>query len=798
MTPVRIHLKAALAALAAVAVSAGTAHAVDGNLYPVAGPEPRVQNGASLSTGKSPWLIRLPLLDPARAGEVARFGWGCPVGGSEIARVSFGGLRLRAASHMELRVLGNGGGVLWREGDAQMPQSPQPGRAYDVALPGGQCDVALVMHQVATLKQHERSYYVDNPRVLVRDLTPPAVAIRGITPGWIRGSAFRVDWSVSDNFGSDGIGLQRIVVGGHARWAGAPGQGDHGADVSLDGVPDGVHAVHVQADGDGTAAGVAAATIHVDRTPPSAQDLATSTGAPGRAAFAWTASDNVSGVATSHVEVNTAPDGSTGGEWRVVASAPGGGHRSLPGVRVDTVPDGVHAWRVRLADAAGNVAVIPGPGRVVVDTSPPTLELHSPPAGWVNRLSLDMSVADNLQGALGLGPVEVDVNAAPDGGEGGEWIRAATITRGPGRRDEAIDLAHIGDGRHLVRVRARNGAPYSDALVSERRAVVRVDRTPPALERVRLTPRGATLTAAWRASDAHSGVASAALQWRDGGTWRTFAADAASGGEGSLLADLGTVPAGDRVVRLLVGDGAGNGAAHTSTVRLAGGGAGSAAGDPIERLRTARLALRMPGARARWHRGRAQLVQTVRYGARVTVAGRLRDRAGRPIGGAEVVVRGHRGAHLGRTLTRADGRFRIRVSPDAGGVLRVGVPVGRRLLPVRSVNTLRVRVRPRLLTSASAVLVGMGREVVFAGRLLPSPAALGLGRRKGIVLEWRDPIRGTWRPVVNATVGPDGRFAIPWRFGVRGLTIPMRVSVPGELGWPLTPVRSRVIPVVVR
>lgn len=797
MKPARAHLNAVLAALATLAASAPAAHAVEGNLYTVGIGAQGAHNGASVSTNGSARQVNVPFMDPARAGNVYEALFTCPVPGSEIAAVHFGGLRTELPSSLEVRVTGNRV-PLWAEGDVLMPRAPSPGRAYGVELPGGHCHVHLSLTQVETRRQHARVYFLDAPRALVRDLTAPAVAIRAITPGWLRGGSFRVEWSASDNFGSDGIAQQRIVVAGAVRWAGAPGQGDHGVDVSLSGIPDGVHAVHVQADGDGTPGGAASGTVHVDRTAPSASGLAVRPGGPGRADFTWTASDNVSGVAASHVEVNTAPDGSTGGEWRAVASAPGGGHRSLSGVRVDTVPDGVHAWRVRLVDAAGNVSVAPGPGRVVVDTNPPALELHAPPSGWVNRLSLDVSVADNLQDALGLGPMEIDVNAAPDGGEGGEWVRAATIARGPGRREEAIDLTPIADGRHLVRVRARNGAPYSDALVAERRAVVRVDRTPPALGRVRLTPRGATLTAAWSASDTHAGVASAALQWRDGGSWRTFAADAATDGAGSLVADLRTVPAGERVVRLLVGDGAGNGAAHTTTLRLAGAGVGSAAGDPIARLRTARLALRMPGAPARWHRGRAQLVRTVRYGGRVTVAGRLRDRAGRPIGGAEVVVRGHGGAHLGRTITRADGGFRAHVSPDAGGVLRVGVPVGRALLPARPVNTLRVRVRPRLLTSASAVVVGPGREVVFAGRLLPSPTALGLGRRKAVVLEWRDPIRGTWRPVVNATVGPDGRFAIPWRFGVRGLTIPMRVSVPGELGWPLTPVRSRVIPVVVR
>jgi hypothetical protein len=91
--------------------------------------------------------------------------------------------------------------------------------------------------------------------------------------------------------------------------------------------------------------------------------------------------------------------------------------------------------------------------------------------------------------------------------------------------------------------------------------------------------------------------------------------------------------------------------------------------------------------------------------------------------------------------------------------------------------------------------VAAGGRLLFAGRIAPAPRALGLGGRKGVVLEWRDPIRGAWRPVVNARIRPDGTFAVPWRFALHGLTIPMRVTVPAEVGWPLEPVRSRVVSV---
>ena len=87
--------------------------------------------------------------------------------------------------------------------------------------------------------------------------------------------------------------------------------------------------------------------------------------------------------------------------------------------------------------------------------------------------------------------------------------------------------------------------------------------------------------------------------------------------------------------------------------------------------------------------------------------------------------------------------------------------------------------------SASTTVATSGTEVLFTGRLRPAPGDIGLGSRKGIVLQWLDPVRRSWRPVVNARIRRDGTFSVSWRFGIRGLTIPMRVVVPEEVGWPL-------------
>ena len=89
-----------------------------------------------------------------------------------------------------------------------------------------------------------------------------------------------------------------------------------------------------------------------------------------------------------------------------------------------------------------------------------------------------------------------------------------------------------------------------------------------------------------------------------------------------------------------------------------------------------------------------------------------------------------------------------------------------------------------------------GKPVVFRGRMSPAPGAEG--GRKAIVLEWLDPFRKTWRPVVNARAKADGSFAIRWRFQASGLTVPFRVRVPRERGWLIEPGVSKVVRVRVR
>ena len=780
---------------AALVMAPGAAGAVDGSLYPMgAGPWAVSPQFSATALAGGQFRIQAPVLSPAAVGNHWEMNWGCPVAGSEISAVLFGALRTQAASSLALLVTGNRQ-TLWSEGDVGMPQSPQLGRAYDVQLPGGQCNVHLALAQVEARTQHARGYFIDNPRVMVRDLTPPAVTLRELTAGWINAAsgAVRVQWTTGDNFGSDGVGTQRILIGGQARWVAAPGVGNHDVTLALDGIGDAMHTVEVRADGDGTAAGSASGTIHVDRTAPTAHELSSSSpGSPGTVALGWRVADNLSGAGLSVAEVNAAGDGSVSGAWIEAGRATGPGPHSL--AVAPALADGVHAWRIRATDGAGNTATVPGPERVLVDTTAPKLELHAAPTNWVNRAEMDLTATDNLQTVLGLPPIEFDVNSAADGGEGGTWVRALTSPGPPGRRIANVGLAGLTDGRHLMRVVVRNGGPFGGRLLAERRVVVKVDVTAPVIASASFSPTDSgPLSIVWIADDPLAGVAKASVQWRSGASWRTIASEDAGDGAGSMLVDVSGLPGGPQALRLSMADAAGNVGLRSATVRLAANGSGTTAADPVARFRDAHLALGVARARAVRTGGRTTLVRRLTSGGVVIVSGRLLDRHGRPIVGAEIQGRGHRGLVVGRVLTGRDGRFQLRARPQAGGLMRVGVPVGRRLLPARPSADIRLEVRPEVSLSASATVATSGTEVLFTGRLRPAPGDIGLGSHKGVVLEWLDPVRKSWRPVVNARIRRDGTFSIPWRFGIRGLTIPMRVAVPEEVGWPLLPARSRVI-----
>ncbi len=884
---------------AGVLAIASPALGTTGNLYEL-GSSPGWATGSqfSSSVANDVWTVRAGALNPALEGSKWEMNWGCPAPGSVISQVKWGALRTAGPSHMEVDVLADGARV-WATPDTNIPMAPAGGRAFDIGIAAGSCNVHLRLVQRQTVAQGARTYFIDHPRIVVRDLAAPTVAIDALQQGWVNAaqSHSEIGWTTRDNFGSDGITEQRVSIGGRLHYRGTPGAGTHRLNAGIAPVGDGVHTVLVEADGDGTAGAAATGRLSVDRTPPGASNLtAGATSTPREFRIAADGSDATSGVHRIAIEVNSAADGGVGGAWREIHAVDGA--RVAAAVTATGVADGIHAWRARVSDRAGNHGYVVAPGPLVVDTTPPELEIDAPDPTPVRRVSLSYRVGDNLEGVLGVGPTEIAVNSAADGTAGGAWLPLPSGPGAPGTHTAQLDLSGLADGVHLVRLRARNGGPLGDRLTTERALPVSVDNTSPRVTDVDFRSTGGRrVLVSWIAQDAGSGVARAVVQRRTAEGWQTLRDAPAKAGTGSAQVDVSGLKDGTVDLRLLVHDGAGNTSEHRAAagtgvdgtppsvtdLRLAGppwaihwsqsdaggglsrcptsiqisgpgtagiwrelverrlpagrhrvalplagltpgayrarvvacdrsGNKGSAivgglllttadlaaAGSPgnaaLARFRGASLSqLRVRGARVH-HKGRRRTLVVRRAAGRVIVIeGRLRDRRRRALARVLVHARGHDGRRIGAARTDRNGRFRLRARPVASGPIGVGIPAGRALIPRTTSPAVRASVATRVVLRTPRGRSARGRSVTFSGRLVPSPARLGGPGRKTVVLEWLDPLRGRWRPVVNGRSRTDGRFSLRWRFGVSGLTIPMRVRVPAERGWPLRPGRSRVV-----
>lgn len=802
-----------LLATAAITAVAGTAaHATDGNLYS--------QGQGGFSTGAlatasqvnaATVQVNAAASASATAGTAWSMNWGCPVPGSEIAAVSWNALRYAAASSADLQLKANGDTV-WAEGDVGIPQSPADGRAYGIGLPGGVCDLKLEIVQTEQRKQHARVWWIGGPGVVVRDVAPPSAAINSVPAAWISGGqqAARVAWQASDNFGSDGIGSQRVSVDGEVRWAGAPGQGQMATDVPLDGLADGVHRVHLDVDGDGTAGAGGDATVRVDRTPPEIGEMNTTfDNASGRATIAWSAADATSGLATATAEVNSAGDGSTSGTW--VGS--GTATRTSAGQRITRVAgtgmaDGVHTWRVSARDDAGNTLQEPAQVPIVVDTQTPKIDMVPIPAAWTSILPLDVTLHDNLESVLGLGDLDIEVNIAADGTSHGDWVLMSQESHAPGREQMQVPLTGLGDGTHQVRLKLRNGGPFGQTLVAQRLGLVRTDLTPPDLARAALTvlPDG-RVRMIWSADDVRSGVERVRLQWLDGWTWRTVTERPASDGTGIVTLDPALIPDPEARMRVQVGDVAGNMRAMEVAMpevarpatpsQPAAPGATTPPGSPKHMADEAREGILTLGL----ERGSVEMIEgteyrttSITYGQAIVVTGRLVAKGGgSPLAGFAMVAR-QSGRDVGSAVTGPDGSFRLRAVPRQSGPVDVGVPDGSSVVPIPSGPRVGVHVRATVtLMASSHEATAKGAPIVFRGKVAPAP-----GAAKAVVLEWRDPFRRKWRPVVNARTRADGSFTMSWRFQASGLTVPFRVRAPKEMGWPLGAGMSKNVTVRVR
>jgi hypothetical protein len=285
------------------------------------------------------------------------------------------------------------------------------------------------------------------------------------------------------------------------------------------------------------------------------------------------------------------------------------------------------------------------------------------------------------------------------------------------------------------------------------------------------------------------------------GTWQTLP----TGQESDRLVsriDDSHLPPGNYALRARAFDQAGN---EGSTDRRADG-------RPMTITLPLRIASSMRAGIARRttvrrKRGRGRNRRTVRrrvtvldarrrvaFGRRVTIAGRLANRDGHGIAGAQVRVFSRTSVSpetlVGVIATDSEGRYRYRARAASTRTLRFAYAGTELILPAQREVTLLVPAASTM--RASRQRVRNGQAVHFAGRLRAPKA------NKLVELQVR--LSGRFQTFRTARTGPKGRWSVGYRFRrTCGRTrFDFRVRLPKEAGYPFETGSSRTVSVTVR
>ena len=222
--------------------------------------------------------------------------------------------------------------------------------------------------------------------------------------------------------------------------------------------------------------------------------------------------------------------GSFSGSWSAVSSPD------------STVADGhCYAYRLRVADNAGNFATYTSANVVKVDTLSPTVAQDDPGANLRGLVALTASAADT--GGSGVASVAFQRSAAG----ANSWTAIGSDTTAP--YSFGFDTTSVSDGLYDLRVVAADRAGHQTA--STLIAAARVDNTAPTASLDDpVSPLRGTVTLGSQATDGGSGVASVTYQSSPAGagTWTAIAVSWNTTSVSDGLYDL----------RVVVADAAGN------------------------------------------------------------------------------------------------------------------------------------------------------------------------------------------------------------------------------------------------
>jgi hypothetical protein len=219
----------------------------------------------------------------------------------------------------------------------------------------------------------------------------------------------------------------------------------------------------------------------------------------------------------------------------------------------------------------------------------------------------------------------------------------------------------------------------------------------------------------------------------------------------------------------------------------------------VMQQRVAWRTVRRHGKRRRVRRPVTVLRRTgvVRLGGRAMIRGRLTNRDGQGIGGAEVQVLAASPIApeqlVGVVRTDADGTYTYTAAGSSSRSLRFVFPGSLLVLPAEGQVGLIVPAGSSLRVSRRRVL--NGQRVRFGGRVRSLPVPAG-----GKLVQLEVLLSGRWQTFRTARTDGAGRWSIPYRFArTRGVQrYRFRVTLPPEGGYPFGAGSSKSLTVRVR
>jgi hypothetical protein len=471
-------------------------------------------------------------------------------------------------------------------------------------------------------------------------------------------------------------------------------------------------------------------------------------------------------------------------------------------ITVDTTafPDGAQPLSVRAHDTAGNIADSVAVTARVDNTPPDRVDVAVESGdAWRNRNEFAISW---------LNPAEVD--RAPIAAATYRLCSAADGTSCTPGEQVGADIAGFGltvpgPGEWTLSLWRRDAAGNQTEKAASVPVRLRYDPEPPTLGFEAPSATDPTLVTV-SVTDRVSGLAGGAIEISPSGsgTWQALPTET-SGSRLVARLDDAALAAGSYQLRARATDQAGNEASTGSRLdgqpmalslplRLA-----SRLRAGVERERVVRRTIRRHGERRVVRRRVRVLAPTsrVRAGGLAQIAGRLIDRDGHGIAGAEVRVLSSSAISPEQQLavlqTGADGRFRYRARGDMSRTLRLVHPGSPLVLPAERAVKLTVPARTILDVSRQRVL--NGQAVTFTGRLRTQPAPPA-----GKLVELQARLTNRWQTFRTVRTDAAGRWAIRYRFKrTRGVQrFRFRVRLPKEAGYPFAAGGSRPLAVRVR